>query len=70
MVGKRVRTKKGCQLLSSRLPRTARSRRSFAWAIAVAGDIDTGQLGDGNDRDNGVKSDAEIDILVSILIPD
>ena len=62
--------KRSCQLLSSRLPCTARSRRSFAWAIAVAGDIDTGQLGDGNNRDNGVESDAENGVLVSVLIPD
>ena len=33
-------------------------------AVAVARDLDTGQLGDGNNGDDSVESDAEI-ILVS-----
>ena len=31
----------------------------LAWAVAVTLDLDVGQLGDGDNRDGGVKSDAE-----------
>ena len=31
----------------------------LAGAVAVAADVDLGQLGDGDDRDSGVKGDAE-----------
>ena len=34
----------------------------LAWAVAVTLDLDVGQLGDGDDGDGGVKSDAEISV--------
>ena len=34
----------------------------LAWAVAVTLDLDVGQLGDGDDGDSGVKSDAEINV--------
>ena len=38
----------------------------LAGAVAVAADVDLGQLGDGDDRDGGVKGDAERRVKVSI----
>ena len=38
------------------------ARWVLARAVAVALDLDVGQLGDGDDRDGGVKSDAEITV--------
>ena len=38
----------------------------LAGAVAVAADVDLGQLGDGDDRDGGVQGDAERKVKVSI----
>ena len=35
----------------------------LAGAVAVAGNLDLGQLGDGDDGDDGVESDAEIKLV-------
>ena len=42
------------------LESAARAGWVFAGAVAVTLDLDVGQLGDSDDRDGGVKSDAEI----------
>ena len=43
----------------SRLVGTSGSDVGLARAVAVAPDVDVGQLGHRDDRDDGVKSDAE-----------
>ena len=47
----------------SRLVGTSGSDVGLARAVAVASDVDVGQLGHRDDRDDGVKSDAENKVL-------
>ena len=46
--------------VESHLESASRTGWVLAWAVAVTLDLDVGQLGDGDDGDGGVKSDAEI----------
>ena len=57
----------GNRLKSSDICSISRARSTFAWAVAVSRDVDIGQLGDGDDGDNGVKGDAENGVLFSFL---
>ena len=45
------------------LPGASGARWGLARAVAVAGDVDVGQLGDCDDRDDGVESDAKISLI-------